>query len=495
MKNKNGNQINFADIKNKFGGVYALDFSSSIKNNMSYTIEQIYSAIETKDIPTLIQMSNYFYVASGQYRRMVHHISTLHKFSYIYTPLMSDKINYKKLSKTMEKVNDYFSKAYIEQTCQYITFETILNGTFYGYERDEDNQNVLQELPPSYCRTKYKINGNYAIEFNFKFFDDNYRDALLKQQAFDMLPDEFLTLYNEYKNDTSNSREKNWKLLNPDFARCHKVTYDGTPFLAGIFADIVDLAEMKEVDKAKNKLELYRVIVQNIPINKTSGEVDLEQEEIEDLHNATRKSVTNKQVEIITTPCEVTSIDISNKGEKNTDIIQNSVASVYDSAGMSQVIFNNSKNNGLAGLKYSLLLDESLLDDFIAQCQRWYNYKLALLTGNSIRVEIEFLGVTRNNKLEMTGMYREQATLGGSVMAMIVSSGIPQYKVASLLEYENDYLQIKDKMIPLKTSYTMSGNDADGLDENKKGRPENEDDNLADGGKQKDSETGKNRTK
>lgn len=494
MKNKNGNEINFADIKSKFGGVYALDFSSTIKNNLAYTLDQVYSAIESKDIATLMQMSNYFYLASGQYRRMLHHIATLHKFSYIYTPISNSKgFEYKKLAKTMDKVSEYVSNAYIESTCQYIAFETALNGVFYGYERTEDNQNVLQELPPSYCRTNYKINGNYAIEFNFKFFDDNYRDVTLKQQAFDMLPDEFLTLYNEYKNDKGNSKEKNWKLLNPDFTRCHKITYDDTPFLTGVFPDLIDLSEYKEIDKQKNKLELYRVIVQNVPLNKTTGEVDLEQSEVEDLHNATRKSVTNKQVEIITTPCEVTSIDLSNKGQKDTDVISNAVASVFDSAGISQVIFNNSKNNGLAGLKYSVLLDESILDDFIAQCQRWYNYKLSLLTG-SIRVEVEFLGVTRNNKLEIVKMFKEQATLGGSVMAMIVASGIPQYKVFSLLDYENNLLKIKDLMIPLKTSYTMTGNDADGLDENKAGKPEAKEDDLADGGTQKDNEVNKNRT-
>jgi hypothetical protein len=160
---------------------------------------------------------------------------------------------------------------------------------------------------------------------------------------------------------------------------------------------------------------------------------------------------------------------------------------------MSQVIFNNSKNNGLAGLKYSISLDESILDDFIAQCQRWYNYKLSLLTG-SVRVEIEFLGITRNNKLEMVGLFKEHATLGGSVMAMLVASGIPQYKVLGLLDYENNLLNIKDIMIPLKTSYTMSGSDADGLDENKSGRPNADDDDLSDGGKQKDNEVNKNRT-
>jgi len=495
LKNKNNETINFADLNTRFGGVYALDFSSTIKSNLSYTIEQVYSAIESKDKATLMQMSNYFYLASGQYRRMIHHIATLHKFSYIYTPIGTSKgFEYKKLAKTMDKVTEYVSNAYIEDSCRYIAFETILNGFSYFYERTEDNQNVLQELPFSYCRTQYKINGSNAIEFNFKFFDDYYKDTILKQQAFDLLPDEFLTLYNEYKNDKSNGREKNWKLLNPDFTRCHKITQDGTPFLAGVFTDLIDLAESKEVQKAKNKLELYRIIVQKVPIDDKTGEILLERPDVEDLHTSSRKMITNKQVEILTTPLETTSVDLSNKGQKDTEIISNAVASVFDSAGISQVVFNNSKNNGLAGLKYSLILDESILDDFISQCQRWYNYKLSLLTG-SIRVEIEFLGVTRNNQLEMVGMYKEQATLGGSVMAMIVSSGIPQYKIYSMLDYENNCLKIKDIMIPLKTSYTMSGSDADNLDENKAGKPQANEDDLSDSGAaQKDNETNKNRT-
>ena len=146
---------------------------------------------------------------------------------------------------------------------------------------------------------KYKINGNYAIEFNFKFFDDNYRDTLLKQQAFDMLPDEFLQLYNEYRSDTSSNKEKNWRLLNPDFTRCHRIVPDGTPFLVGAFPDLIDLCEFKEIQKAKSKLELYRIIVQKVPID-DNGEVSLEQDEVQDLHTATRKNGYNKQVEITT---------------------------------------------------------------------------------------------------------------------------------------------------------------------------------------------------
>ena len=493
MKTKNKSKINFAELNTKFGGVYALDFSSTIKQNSAYTIDQVYNALNSKDIQTLIEMSNYFFIDSGQYRRMINHIATLHTYSYIYTPIITDfakGLNYKKLGTSIDKVTDYLSKSQVEATNKYITFECAINGTFYGYERDIDNQIVLQELPPSYCRTKYKINGNYAIEFNFKFFDDNYRDTNLKQQAFDMLPDEFLSLYNEYKSDTSNNKEKNWKLLNPDFTRCHRIVPDGTPFLAGTFPDLIDLCEFKEIQKAKSKLELYRIIVQKVPID-DNGEVSLEQDEVQDLHTATRKMVTNKQVEIITSPLETTSIDLSNKGQKDTDILADATASIYDSAGMSQVIFNNSKNNGLAGLKYSVTLDESILDDFIAQCQRWYNYKLSLITGKSIKFELEFLGITRNNKSDMIDVFRTSATLGGSVMAMLVATGIPQYKVLSLLDFENNFLHIKDKMIPLQTSYNTSSNDI----KNNNGRPEKNEDDLSDrGSEQKDNETNKNRT-
>ena len=104
--------------------------------------------------------------------------------------------------------------------------------------------------------------------------------------------------------------------------------------------------------------------------------------------------------------------------------------------------------------------------------------------------------MTRNNKLEMVGMYKEQATLGGSALTMMVASGIPQYKVLSLLDFENNFLKLKDQMIPLVSSYNQTGRDYDGLNENKKGKPQaNEDDLSDDGARQKDEGTNKNRTK
>ena len=83
-------------------------------------------------------------------------------------------------------------------------------------------------------------------------------------------------------------------------------------------------------------------------------------------------------------------------------------------------------------------------------------------------------------------MYKELATLGGSALTMMVASGIPQYKVLSLLDFENNFLKLKDQMIPLVSSYNQSGSDADGLNENKKGKPQvNEDDLSDDGARQK----------
>ena len=55
-------------------------------------------------------------------------------------------------------------------------------------------------------------------------------------------------------------------------------------------------------------------------------------------------------------------------------------------------------------------------------------------------------------------MYFQGAQFGYSKMRAGVASGIKQLSQISLMTFENDFLKMTDKMIPLQSSYTSSGN-------------------------------------
>ena len=54
-------------------------------------------------------------------------------------------------------------------------------------------------------------------------------------------------------------------------------------------------------------------------------------------------------------------------------------------------------------------------------------------------------------------MYFQGAQYGYSKMRAGVASGIKQLAQLSLMTFENDFLKMTEKMIPLQSSYTTSG--------------------------------------
>jgi hypothetical protein len=346
------------------------------------------------------------------------------------------------------------------------------------------NENVvLQQLPYEYCRSKFKINNNHAIEFNLRFFDQ-YKDAEQKIEVFSAFPDEFFEAYLEYKNGKSTE----WVLLNPNFARCHKITDNMTPFFSTVFPELINLNEYKEMDKSKDKMDLYRLIVQKLPLDKNTGLPMLKLEEGQALHTNAKRMITQEGIDVLTTPLEVDSINLQEKGQTLRNNIERASNIVFDTAGTSKIIFNSGSEGGSIGLSNSIKVDESLLFGLLDQNKLWYENRFTLIhKDRKIFYEILFPPITIFNRKEMYDLYKEGATLGYSKLMPLTAMGIKQTTFMSMIKYENDYLKLLDKMKPLQTSYTQT---------DKAGAPLKEENKLTDSGlKTRTTDGNKNKAK
>jgi hypothetical protein len=50
---------------------------------------------------------------------------------------------------------------------------------------------MIQQLPIDYCRSRYNIGTQAAIEFNMKFFDDKFPDVNYRMRVLKLFPKEF----------------------------------------------------------------------------------------------------------------------------------------------------------------------------------------------------------------------------------------------------------------------------------------------------------------
>jgi len=58
---------------------------------------------------------------------------------------------------------------------------------------------TIQELPPKYCRSRFKVNNRPAVEFNMRYFDDFFRDDTQRSRILDLFPKDFKKGYRLFK--------------------------------------------------------------------------------------------------------------------------------------------------------------------------------------------------------------------------------------------------------------------------------------------------------
>jgi len=134
-------------------------------------------AIHYGDLDKMREISNYFYKISGIYQRLCRYLAYMYRYDWLVTPYYSDLIKPDKLLNDFYKVLTYLDNFEAKKFFGDVALKVIKNGCYYGYLIARDGKIVVQELPPRYCRSRFFVNGQPAVEFNMKYFDDIFTDA------------------------------------------------------------------------------------------------------------------------------------------------------------------------------------------------------------------------------------------------------------------------------------------------------------------------------
>jgi len=111
-------------------------------------------------------------------------------------------------------------------------------------------------LPPNYCRSRFKQGLLPTVEFNMKYFDDNFRDVNYRMKVLKMFPKDIQKGYLLYKQgklpaeDTAD-RRAGWYLLDPEFAFRFDFNGNDFPIFASAIPAILDLDAAQDLDRRK----------------------------------------------------------------------------------------------------------------------------------------------------------------------------------------------------------------------------------------------------
>ena len=451
----------------------------------SNTSTPVFSKYSKDDIATYIsnpyryekqlrQAVIYLYGASPHFRRLIQYFVSLTDWAYYVSPYKVDPktANVNTVNRNYRKTLNMLSSMNIKTQFSKILTICLREDVCYCTCWMSNDNITIQILPSDYCAIS-TIEGNVPnVTFDFSYFDT-------KQEMLDYFPAEFRTKYNMYLSD----RLRRWiELDSPtSFAiKCNSdvIEYALPPF-AGILREVYDLEDYKALKLSKTAIENYALLVMKLPMDKDGNwllDYDKAKEFWQNLD-----AVMPEEVGSVLSPMDIEKINFEKSNTGDTDTVADAEQNLFSAAGVSSLLFNNPKASANA-LALSIKADQAITYGIVKNIEDAVN-RLVQAQSYGKNFKMTILDVSPFNRKEMGDQYLKAAQYGFPTLMMYAASqGLSQSEFDSMNFLENSVLELKDKLIPLRSSSTLSANDTDSNGEG--GRPEKEGTELTDSGEQ-----------
>lgn len=361
---------------------------------------------------------------------------------------------------------DFVDKLDVPNTFSRITTEWLKTGIYNGILRKDGDRYIVQDLPLEYCRTRFKdFNNLNILEFNLNYFE-RIHDEELRAEALLTFPDIVQKAYRQWKKRVKGVTE--WVEL-PAAAGgvCFGFMGDLTPLLIASIPELKILDDATKREEKRDENELYKLLIQKMPID-SKGELVFQLEEVADIHASVANMLKDTDtVDVLTTfgDTSLESLQESSAASQSTDRIEKYKKTAWDALGRSEILFNA---EGSSSLAYTIKKDEALMIAYLNVYEVWIKFHLNdMFSRKDVTFDFEILPTTVFNRQDLQASYFRGAQYGYSKMFAGVAMGIKQMDQLSLMNFENDFLEMSLKMVPLQSSYTTSGSTIQNEEKNK----------------------------
>lgn len=423
---------------------------------------EVLRAIDTYNLKTMREISDFFYKTSGIYTRILRYMAFMYRYDWMVTPYVNDEnVKKEKLLKNFNNCLNTLDNFGVKKALGEIALTILRKGAYYGYKVPTGDGIVLQELPVNYCRSRFNYGKKPAVEFNMKFFDEQFRDTAQKMKILKLFPDEFAKGYLLYKKGKLPPEfpgdDSGWYLLDPKMTEKFTVNGEDYPAFISVIPLILDLDAAQDLDRKKTLQRLCKILIQKMPLDK-NGELIFDVDEAQQLHNNAVQMLTRAiGVDVLTTFADVSVEDmLDNQATAQTDDLARVERQLYNEAGVSQMQFNT---DGNIALEKSILNDEATMYNMLLQFEDFLNELIEPYnSGKKFYFRVQLLTTTIYNYKELSKLYKEQMQIGFSKMLPQIALGQSQSSVLANAYFENDVLDLVNVFIPPLMSSTMNEN-------------------------------------
>ena len=451
------NRIYHVPIDGRANSRYGVSRANSVGMH-DFTVEEIEEIIRGGDLDSLRQLSLYYYRTNSEYRENIDFLATLPFYYMLVTPIFEQgKGSQAQIIKSFYNACTFVDKLDVKNTFTRITKAWLINGMYNGILREIGNKVSIQDLPLEYCRTRFKDYNNLNIlEFNVTYFERRFLDEQERARMVATFPE---VVQKAWRNWKSKKTSDPWVMVSSaDGGINFCFADDQTPLLIAAIPKLRKLDDAIGREEKRDENELYKLLIQRMPIDK-DGELVFELEEVEDIHAGVASMLQDLDtVDVLTTFGETTleNLQDSSAASQSADRIAKYTKNAWNALGRGSILFNAENSSTLA---YSIKKDESLMKSYLNAYSTWIRFQInQRFTRTGLTFDFEILPTTMFNLKDYQSIYFQGAQYGYSKMQAGVATGIKQLAQLSLMTFENDFLRMTEKMIPLQSSYTSSGN-------------------------------------
>ncbi len=424
----------------------------------NFTLDEIETILRSGNLEGIRELSRYYYRTNNVYRNNIDFLAALPLYDTMVTPVyQEDNISKAQTIKAFYAACNFVDKLNVPVTFQRITKEWLKNGVFYGILRTDGEEVVIQDLPLEWCRTRYKeFNGLNLLEFNVNYFN-SISDEEYRKEVVQTFPKVIQEAWRQIVNRVDNADP--WVPIPAgEGGVCFCFVDDPTPPLLASLKELKELDDATKREEKRDINELYKLLIQRMPIDK-NGELVFELEEVADIHASVANMLSDVDtVDVLTTFGETSleSLQDSSAATQSTDRLKKYKDSAWDALGRARLLFNP---EGSSALAYMIKKDESLMITYLNVYEGWIKFHLNdRFARRGLTFDFDIIPTTVFNRQDLQSQYFRGAQYGYSKMAAGVAMGIKQMDQLSLMNFENDLLEMSKKMVPLQSSYTTSGN-------------------------------------
>lgn len=432
-------------------------YRNNAVSNRDFTVEEIEEIIRSGSIESLRELSRYFYRTNSLYRMNIDVLAAMPLYYTMVTPIFENgKGSQAQITKAFYNACTFVEKLDIKNMLFRVTKEWLKQGIYCGILQEKDGKIVLVDLPVSHTRTRFKdFNNLNILEFDLSYFNSRYPDQEMREAAVLTFPSIVQKAWRDWKN---NKLPDSWIMIPPEHGGVSFCfTEDQTPMLIASLPELVHLKDAVGREEKRDENELYKLLIQQMPID-DNGELVFDLEEIEQIHAGVAAMLQQLDtVDVLTTlgDAKLENLQDSSAASQSNNRIEKYDKQVWDALGRSPLLFNA---NNSSSMVYSLRKDESIMNGYLNAYNTWIKFLInERFSRTGLTFDFEILPVTIFNQKDYSDILMSGAQFGYSKMRAGIAIGQKQINIISLMIFENDFLKMHEKMIPLMSSYTQGG--------------------------------------